>query len=137
MGLKIFVKVENDLEPPVDWQHERASAVALGIHSFIGSLIVFMKLNIAIIVQYISDPHPLSSDYLIYQQLLTSSSPSPPPPIHNHHYAKASLRPARPSRLLTSRLRRSARKWEVMIFRDAQTDKHFIIIYISSLQSFT
>ena len=37
------MKVENDLEPPVDWQHERAPAVALGIHSFIGSLIVFMK----------------------------------------------------------------------------------------------
>ena len=58
MGLKIFVKVENDLEPPVDWQHERASAVALGIHSFIGSLIVFMKLNIAITVKCSSDPHP-------------------------------------------------------------------------------
>ena len=69
------MKVENDLEPPVDWQHERASAVALGIHSFIGSLIVFMKLNIAIIVQYISDPHPLSSDYLIYQPQASSSHP--------------------------------------------------------------
>ena len=46
------MKVENDLEPPVDWQHERASAVALGIHSFIGSLIVFMKLNIAIIALF-------------------------------------------------------------------------------------
>ena len=71
------MKVENDLEPPVDWQHERASAVALGIHSFIGSIIVVMKFNIAIIVQYTPDPRPSSlwSDYLIYQQLLTSSSP--------------------------------------------------------------
>ena len=46
---------------------------------------------------------------------------------HQHHH-----RPAKPRERLTSRLRRSARKWEVMIFRDTQTNTHFIIIYISS-----
>ena len=53
---------------------------------------------------------------------------------HHHHKAKAGLRPARPSGQLTSRLRRSARKWEVIIFRDKQTDKHFIMIYMSHSQ---
>ena len=51
---------------------------------------------------------------------------------HHHHWAKDGLRPARPSGPLTSHLRRSARKWEVMIFRDTQTHKRCIIIYILS-----
>ena len=37
----------------------------------------------------------------------------------------------RPSVRLTSRLRRSARKWEVMIFvTHKHTHRHFIIIYM-------
>ena len=39
-------------------------------------------------------------------------------------------KPARPSVPLTSRLRRSARKWEVMIFRDRHTLHHNIYIII-------
>ena len=44
----------------------------------------------------------------------------------------AGLWPARPSGRLTSRLRRSAWKWEVIIFCDRQTHKHCIIKYIST-----
>ena len=49
---------------------------------------------------------------------------------HHHHKAKAGQWLARPSGQLTSRLRRSARKWEVIIFRDRHTHKHCIIIYV-------
>ena len=75
------------------------------------------------------------------------SPPLPPPCLlpatqnwlkhhHHHHYqyhwAKAGLRPARPSGLLTSR---SARKWEVMIFRDTQTLHHNIYIVVTMTSS--
>ena len=53
---------------------------------------------------------------------------------HNHHKAKAGLQPARPSRHLASRLRRSAQEGKVLIFRD--THRHFIIIYISQCKSY-
>ena len=73
-------------------------------------------------------PHILARHHSHHHQPRTS------PRYHHHHQnnqAKAGKWPARPSGPLTSCLRRSARKWEVMIFCDKQTPAIIIIITTS------
>ena len=71
--------------------------------------------------------------HALYFKTSTSEPQLPPPSSSAPSQSptpSSSLGQDRPRGRLTLRLQRSAQKWEVIIFRDRQTNTRFIIIYI-------